>query len=313
MNPCLSGKSNPAVVSIAPAIQRTGILSLRTQPQGGDVAPGVVADHDPRGYGTIILLVHGYNVNQPQAVEAYAAFLDAMSPYVTASRLPPIFYVYWPGDIKILSGAAYPFEMNHVIQSAQRLAAYLGGNGGAGGSPINIHIVAHSLGNRLTYLLFEEMLKLRGALRVASYTSMASAVPASFVHPGGRFFDVAQQLPGATAQPHVLFSTEDHVLKDFFPAGETVIFEGFFPEAIGRHGKPYSGNQTERMTRYDHCNYWVGPESTLSFLKNAHFTDAPPSRDLDRTTVASRSLLPANSIDSASLASRPLASRQAFP
>lgn len=248
-----------------------GKLSVREQPVGGDVAPWVNATGAPmNGRREATLLIHGYNNSQREAdgsFESFSADLNGDSPATDFS----VFGFYWPGDthIKIISALSYPVELGPAKDSAKRLFEFLKGLSGPEGTPIVMRIVAHSLGNRLTLELLECFAKSMQATQVVirSASLMAAAVPVGKAKAGGEFGAVIQAL-----KTQVLYSTADRVLQLAFPIGETAALDGFFPQAVGRHGHPEVWSIPAQRMNYAHGDYWPGKESATAV---AGFLGAP--------------------------------------
>ena len=100
------------------------------------------------GQAAVVILVHGFNVSYDAACRSYAAFLKNIG--VTSGALP-VYSFYWPGDEpnSLLSMLSYPIQIGHAKESAYRLYAYLASCVGAGGNPLAVNFIGHSLGCRL--------------------------------------------------------------------------------------------------------------------------------------------------------------------
>ncbi|GAC1645960.1 MAG: hypothetical protein NVS9B15_03770 [Acidobacteriaceae bacterium] len=268
-----------------------GEISCRTKPQGGDiqsVSPPPAAS-DPNGRQAVIVLIHGYNSPQPSAKKAFETFIDALTE--TAGRDIPLLTLefFWPGDLYIRSFSAlsFPYQVTHVRNSANELGDYLSTLQGPSGGPIDIHFVAHSLGNRL---LLEMLSSLKGGrLVVRSVTYMAAAVPVEMV-----FFN--KGLYQSTRVPiyqQALHSTGDDVLHWAFPPGETACFEGFWPTAIGRAGDPIpTWNSHAAFDDFGHSDYWIKPGPPEAVLRQLGYASArtTPSSSIPSRSIADRDL-----------------------
>jgi hypothetical protein len=164
----------------------------------------------------------------------------------------------WPGDedIKFIAGLFYPAKMEAARNSAARLAEFLVALRGPNGAPMQIVLVAHSLGNRLSLEMITDLLAHpnRAWGRIEAFALMAAAVVVRDVDVQGRLSPAAKSVRTRT-----LFSEADKVLHWAFPPGETAALEGFFPQAVGRFGNP-SSMWTDRfdLQPYDHGNYFPG-------------------------------------------------------
>ena len=239
-----------------------GELSVRRQPNGGPVADRVqiLGQVSPAGKRQIVLLMHGYANDQQTASGSYDNCINNLKVCTGAanSSLPsPFFKFYWPGDTRLrwFSELSYPWEITPAIESGTRLAEFLANLAGPDGTPLEVHLVAHSLGNRVMLEMLEHLRhNLPSSLILRSASLMAAAVPV-------RMLQDPMELMLAALAPHrrhALFSTADRVLHWAFPLGETAANEGFFPEAVGRRGNPPYGVWTTRisMNGYGHSDYW---------------------------------------------------------
>jgi hypothetical protein len=278
------------------------LLSVRTQPEGGPVAPEVAppAANFPLAGSRIAILIHGYNNTERKALESYGKFL-ADSQIGGALAVGQVCEFVWPGDKPwgMFSALSYPAEIGPARESAAALYRFLKQLQPPGGWPLEIALVCHSLGNRL-------MLELLGnyvndpnppGIRFHTGCMMAAAVPVFMVDAGGALRSAAEALDRTV----VLYSARDGVLHWAFPLGETVAGEGFLPTAVGRHGDPESGLWLERddMGTYGHSDYWSGTRSAAivaSFLGVAVERQTPesviPARDTpEGVAVEGRSLI----------------------
>jgi hypothetical protein len=241
-------------------MERTSI-SVRVHPVGPPlataVAPALQPGFLPNGRAAVLVLIHGYNVDQADALSAYGAFLDRMEQAAGRPIAMCALQFFWPGDEtgKLLSTLSYPLQLKVASQAAPLLERYLSGVSGPGGTPIDVHFVAHSLGNRLLLDLLSSA-TLPVNMRVASVTSMAAAVPVSRVQNGATLYVGCRR-------PHfiqVMHSRADSVLHYAFPAGQTLAGDSFFPQAVGRYGDP-GGNWTRSCAfdSFEHGDYWLKP------------------------------------------------------
>jgi hypothetical protein len=270
-----------------------GELSVRQQPAGGDVAAAVkqIGGVSPRGRSQIVLLLHGYANSQSQASDSYDKCIANLMGL--GSLLPsPMFKFYWPGDVNVpvINQLSYPWQIEDAVYSGAVLAAFLRDLSGPGGTPIQIHIIAHSLGNRVVLELLKHFID--GSTNSAVFTSlslMAAAVPVRKVEDPSDLL-IAALLPRRT---QVLCSRSDMVLAIAFRAGETAAGEGFFPEAVGRNGNP-SGVWSAREFRsgYGHGAYWPTDKTAPLLAKffgapvqSAIAENAIPAHEMPEPTV----------------------------
>jgi hypothetical protein len=284
-----------------------GELSVRLQPAGGDVADSVrqIGGVSPQGRSQIVLLVHGYANSQSQASDSYDKCISNLT--ALGSFLPsPMFKFYWPGDVNVpvINQLSYPWQIQDAVDSGAILAAFLRDLSGPGGTPIQIHIIAHSLGNRVVFELLKHFIG--GGNNSAVFTSlslMAAAVPVHKVEDPSDLL-IAARLPKRT---QVLFSRSDLVLAIAFRAGETVAREGFFPEAVGRNGNPPGvWTARESMSGYGHGAYWP-TDKTAPWL--ARFFGAPIQPAIAENTIPAHEMPAPNGFTTNQLRERTLSTR----
>lgn len=215
---------------------------------------------DPRRRG--ILLIHGYNVNEEEAVHKLGEFRTALAQF-SPTLLPDTFICTWAGNWNIpgLRPAAYPFMLRNARESAQTLLEVILDWYARPSAPEELVIVAHSLGCRLTLEMLAGLQRhgLPKGLRKLIVFLMAAAVPTEHLEPGG-------SLDGALRMPKVkvvMHSQSDSVLSTVFGLGQTLARDGWFPEAVGLRGFPKAApwSLTEQMQAFDHGDYWVEAET----------------------------------------------------
>lgn len=232
-------------------------LSAREKPSGGPVVP-VRADPAMPAVSRVVILVHGYNNDQPSAAASYAAFLA----HVDAATFGTFWTVaefFWPGDKPwgVVSALSYPAEIGYARDSARELLAFLRQLTGPGGAPVEVAFVTHSLGGRLLMELLDAARQQQPALIVSAACMMAPAVPVDRVEPGGAL-RAAAEFPRRVA---IFHSEHDKVLKWAFRPGQFAAGEGFFTRAVGRFGEPRHGLWAVSMpTAHDHGEYWPGQD-----------------------------------------------------
>jgi hypothetical protein len=235
-------------------------ISARVDDAGGPVSNTITpANFSPRA-SRLIILIHGYNVNRPNGQASFNAFGQLLQNHNVPelSVLGQVIGFLWPGDenIRFIGGLFYPAKMQAARDSAARLADFLIALRGPNGAPMQIVLVAHSLGNRLSLEMITDLLAQpnRAWGRIEGFVLMAAAAIVGDVDVQGRLYPAARSL-----RTRALFSEADNVLHWAFPPGETAALEGFFPQAVGRFGNPYS-TWTDRfdLQPYDHGNYFPG-------------------------------------------------------
>jgi hypothetical protein len=239
-------------------------ISARVDDAGGPVSNTISPTNFSPRAPRLIILIHGYNVNRPNGEASFNAFGQLLQNHNVPelSVLGQVIGFLWPGDedIKFIAGLFYPAKMQAARDSAARLAEFLLALRGPNGSPMQIVLVAHSLGNRLSLEMITDLLAQPNRTwgRIEGFVLMAAAVIVRDVDTQGRLSPAAKSLRTRT-----LFSEADKVLLWAFPPGETAALEGFFPQAVGRFGNPPS-TWTDRfdLQPYDHGNYFPGLMTT---------------------------------------------------
>jgi alpha/beta hydrolase family protein DUF900 len=236
-------------------------ISARKAPAGGAVSDVITTS---QGFSLrasrLIILIHGYNVNLQNGQNGYSAFgrLLQTRGLQELSVLGQVISFLWPGDenIALIAGLFYPAKMQAARDSATLLAKFLVGLRGPNGAPIQVILVAHSLGNRVSLEMITDLIAQPNQSwgRMEGFCLMAAAVTTGMVDAGGRLFSAARSLRTRT-----MFSEADKVLHWAFPPGETAAGDGFFPQAVGRFGNPVPiWSERFDLQPYDHGNYFPG-------------------------------------------------------
>ena len=164
------------------ALRIVRFISARTAAAGGTVSNKITPeDFSPRS-NRLVILIHGYNVNQPNGETGYNVFSQQLQTHKVPelSVLGEVIGFLWPGDenIKFIAGLFYPAKMQAARDSAARLAELLVSLRGPNGVPMQIMLVAHSLGNRVSLEMITDLLAQsnRAWGRMESYCLMAAAV-----------------------------------------------------------------------------------------------------------------------------------------
>jgi hypothetical protein len=276
----------------------TAELSVRVNRIGPPLASQVTLTPpaaNPIGRAAILVLVHGYNNSYWDAKNAYAKFLQSLKTVGLSPPSLPIYEFYWPGDevSPIWSALSFAEKIGVAKDAAAVLCNFVENLRGPGGGPIDIHFVAHSLGNRLLLELMRSAARFPAAI-IRSVTLMAAAVPEEMVAYNNDLYR-ACLVPRFS---QVLHSRGDCVLFWAFPPGETARGEGFLPTAVGRYGNP-SGNwqRSQAFDSFGHGAYWIRP--------------GPPALVLDRLSIATPRSTPSSSITGRATAEYSTATRAA--
>lgn len=211
------------------------------------------ANHPPRAFARVLVLIHGYNNTEDDADASYAAFDDVFDP--RARAFWPVAHFFWPGDKPwgALSRASYPMEIGAARDAARELATFLAALTGPHGTRPSVAFVAHSLGCRLLLELLHIATTSLQRLDVPVACLMAAAVPVTRVDVNGALRAAAQSPRRAI----VMHSPDDAVLKWAFRLGQLAAGEGFASRAVGRFGEPRRGLWAVSMpTRHGHGDYW---------------------------------------------------------
>jgi Alpha/beta hydrolase of unknown function (DUF900) len=201
-----------------------------------------------------IILVHGYNNSEPEALESYERFRAFCAEY-SIYHADRLFYLIWPGD---------HFEnlmqwFDHNTQNAQVSGRNLGSFleqliSRFQEQDCQFVIIAHSLGCRLTAEMISELHRRnRNLCKQFKLFLMAGAVRSDDIEGGSNFGEAF----AATDYIVNLYSPDDHVLHRYFPWGE---WGGGRTrrEAIGLNGEPreFKSWQRQQMNKFDHGDYW---------------------------------------------------------
>jgi hypothetical protein len=228
--------------------------------EGTRVADRVTASPDgfsPKSH-RLVLLVHGFNNTHQAANASYASFCARLAALGvgSVSLFGEICAVHWPGNRRLgfFSFASYPTEIEPAIHSAEVLARFLNGLRGPQGSPLDVVLICHSLGNRVGLeLLHARIAAPDPMVAVVGLCLMAAAVPVGHVDHGGL------AAAARSTRTRALFSRRDTVLRFAFPIGQTLAADGFFPQAVGRFGHPFSvWSDVADLSPYNHGDYWRG-------------------------------------------------------
>ncbi len=274
---------------------------MRAKPAGPPLAQNVsLSDplQSPNGRAAIAIFIHGYNNSYDEAKTAYSDFVREMKEQSLSGPGLPVYQFFWPGDeeMKLYSALAFPAQLSTVERAALLLNEYLSTLRGPSGSPIDVHFVGHSLGNRLLLNLLN-LPGLAPSIRVRSVTMMAPAVPVHKVEFGGVLYKGCM-IPAYT---QVFHSRADTVLLWAFPPGETACGDGFFPTAVGRLGAPAANWRAHyAFDSFAHGDYWRKPGPANLVLTALGRSAAPDvARDCSWAHNAGTDYRRSNSLSSA--------------
>lgn len=241
------------------------VLTLRDIGREDSTAVGssVIVLSPPKfelGSGDFVIFIHGFNVSQAQAREAYARFRWWLDQFQARAH---VLELHWPGDRKwgLLSALCYPGKIDIAQQCGELLAKWI-----ASKPQARFMIVAHSLGCRVAVEAVRELRATGHLARVLSLCLMAAAVPVR--HVADR---VLGPLLGESAPRwRILYSRGDQVLRWTFLPGQTLGGDALFGLPVGLHGEPVqhwtaAGDTWELhqesgdyVAFYDHGYYWQG-------------------------------------------------------
>jgi pimeloyl-ACP methyl ester carboxylesterase len=279
-------------------------LSFRRDSQGGDITSGKATPTNAlTRFDRVVLLIHGYNNDEPDAQTAYEGFDRLQRQLSGIAEKQPVMggrvvEVYWPGDAKwgIFSCLYYMGSIANALESAQLLAEALRSAADARGF-LNVDVVAHSMGCRLTL----EMLKQLAAvpnIRVGRAIFMAAAVATEMLEPEPDVHGLRHAYDHVLTDGAIsLYSGHDMVLALAFPIGQTLApgNEGFFPTALGHalwHGTkvpPQLQCQQYENRGAGHSDYWGWREETCA--QQGKFANEHIQRFLHLSTPASRTII----------------------
>ena len=235
-----------------------GIVSARYDWVGGDSRR--TPDITPAGNwyttaSTLVLLVHGYNVTQGEALdEAYGKFLKILPERMNAKFVG----ILWPGDEKYFSTLRFPWTIGKAEPSAECIAKFVA-EIASGSSAKRIIIVAHSLGCRVMLEMFNKLQEADlGPAVIEQFYAMAAAVPVNHLEENGRYREAEDFIE----QKYACFSSSDMVLQLAFRLGNPVaaLFgeeTGLHFEATGVEGEPRDyWTDSFNFNPNGHSSYW---------------------------------------------------------
>jgi len=256
-------------------------ITLRRSPVGGGFLES--ASHFPNDLFTraddVLLMIHGYAVHQVGASRAYRQFLDHLDPPWRRMAVA----TFWPGDSwaegegslnpngwhTLAAKLSYPAQPERTQNAAKLLANLIaqGLNARTGlrlNRPLNLHIIAHSMGCRLTLELLDQLefgLNAGLPIDVPLAALMAPAVPRYMTEGHG----VLKSAMSVSAHLHILHSPDDGVLTWAFKLGQLTEFSlpsaSGWREPIGTYGAGPAGRRpgsklTNSEKSLGHGDYW---------------------------------------------------------
>lgn len=198
-------------------------MTFRRADEGGDVLdrPKVCPGNALTGQRYLVLLIHGFNNNKGEAQKAYKGFKNLQRKIgglnfdqaITGGLLVEF---YWPGDVGYFPAKNYEDSLERAIKIAHQLPGALRRAVGHN-DPIEIDIVAHSMGCRLALEMVRKLTVVRDVF-VRRIACMAAAVPIFLLEPPER---LRAGLDHSSVEKVMsLFSRDDGVLYYGFAFGQ---------------------------------------------------------------------------------------------
>ena len=208
---------------------------------------------------SLTLLIHGFNVNQKEALKSYSLFCESVQRLPFGSYLKDVLcLVHWPGNhttgfLKfIVNPVMYYKEVWKTPKVARVLSRFLEQRAQLLGG-LELTIVAHSLGARVTAELTSELLSSAPTVTLKSCIWMAAAVPEKTLSVTASPRFSIQSWPFRAC----LHSYNDMVLMLAFLPGQTLAGEARLGSAVGRHGNPRAlWGENIVSTGLGHGGYW---------------------------------------------------------
>ncbi|WP_374049275.1 alpha/beta fold hydrolase [Sinomonas sp. ASV486] len=203
----------------------------------------------------LVILVHGFNVSDEDATQAYRQHLRALRiamAYREPKRLGEFIGFHWPGDHPdpLLSKLTFAARPPDAIRSGERLVEYL--------EEIKpqpeVVIIAHSLGCLVALAALNRIsTKARrvGYLppRITHLFLMAPAVQIDACRNTGAY-------AARICDERIFFSDKDRTLEKVFKLGG-YLYDGVKSDAVGYLGLPTWGRWSWRYReQLDHGEYW---------------------------------------------------------
>lgn len=208
---------------------------------------------------SLTLLIHGFNVSQKDALKSYSLFCSSIKNLPFGSYLNDIVcLVHWPGNHStgflsfLVNPVMYYKQVWKTPKIAQVLSRFLEQRAQLLGG-LELTIVAHSLGARVTAELTSELLAAAPSVSLKSCIWMAAAVPDKTLSVTSTPRFSIQSWPYRAC----LHSYNDMVLMLAFVPGQTLAGEALLGAAVGRHGNPRAlWGENIVSTGLGHSGYW---------------------------------------------------------
>lgn len=233
---------------------------------------------------TKVLLVHGFNTTQAEALDGYRELIEHLNLISNLSVDIDFFAFHWPGDARdaggLLNVAGFPSRVVSADHSGSHLSKLLAENHND-----DIILIAHSLGSRVVLAALGLLVEQQATTTPIPHTVlMAAAVTERECALGGDF-----HTPYPSTRYTVLYSPRDLVLRLAFRVGQPVFSKSSAAQAVGLHGRPSERWDDRRNTGLGHSGYWASMDAARATMDalGAPRKAIPITR---RQTIASRGL-----------------------
>lgn len=218
------------------------ILTLRMQEKGGTQLQEVHERLRPSGAPEWIIFIHGFNVDEPCALEQWETLRSNMAIGDVAGRVQCGIFL-WPSD-EYSNYSSYPKMIPQAEKAGRKLADYLGNHPAS-----QVVLVGHSMGARVALQAAETLagssMELRGLVLLGA---AVRAIDCERFEQYGR---------AHAAREAVGFSITDSTLKRWFRIGEKAAAPfAEIGEAVGHRGHPESRTWHRLDSRSNDHSYW---------------------------------------------------------
>jgi pimeloyl-ACP methyl ester carboxylesterase len=289
-------------------------LKFRSENAGGDLQ----LNPDPPFLtkSRVVLLIHGFNDTIKEANDAYSGFIstqETIANYSPGGNFAPdrnFIEIFWKGDDwGVASPLYYMKAIPNAAVTGTALANTLKTISRERGEIIEIMVVAHSLGTRLTLEMMKHLIGI-ASINISRIVFFAAATATFMMESEANSHGLRFGFDKCLSEDALsLYSESDDVLKYTFPIGQTLATgdEGFYPTALGHelwssHLMPANLVQ-KRNQNAGHSDYWGWKKDKPSCENFANsqareflgFTglgdrDAPKAYAIVRQTLDSRVL-----------------------
>lgn len=255
-------------------------FNLRKKREGGSLlVPSVFHGNlDAIARRECLVLIHGFNNAEGEAASAYFGFrgrqTEIFQPGDPSSFDRRFGDAFWPGDadwwwfFDKVDFLNYPSAVHTAVKAGEQLASLLFQMPNLE----RVDFIAHSLGCRIALEAIERI-RARTSLLIRHVCLMAAAVPSEMLEPGGRYYEMMNELAAESTEIKVLHSKQDMVLHLAFPFGQALAgFNEASGRALGRYGPAptmpgFGATLTEReISGATHGDYWGHSKSESSIL-----------------------------------------------